>query len=319
MALLLARLRALGFFGSLAVDERFWEHMVVRALELMPEEAAKARRAGKAAESLGEAAGTKCIVFSNFIEAIDSLTNNLSEALLGEGIFMRFTQNMKGGIAERASALQAFRDDPKIRMLIISDIGAVGLDLSFVSHIFILDPIWDQGLEDQVISRAHRLGAKRAVTVEKFIAEGTVEQMMEALAAKQRASRPSTDSECTSGQGGLLERRKKADESKKAKDALKVNQILQRIDMLPEIAGEEEEMLDRVTSGGESEARCQATRHMPGGAAVNAIVEGLLDPNTRWEAGLRGVGDLNGEGTGHSGGGGDPGEEAPRKRVRFND
>ena len=28
--------------------------------------------------------------------------------------------------------------------------GAVGLDLSFVSHIFLLDPIWDKSLEDQV-------------------------------------------------------------------------------------------------------------------------------------------------------------------------
>lgn len=316
MAILLARLRALGFFGSLAVDERFWEHMVVRALELMPEEAAKARRAGKAAESLGEAAGTKCIVFSNFIEAIDSLTNNLSEALLGEGIFMRFTQNMKGGIAERASALQAFRDNPKIRMLIISDIGAVGLDLSFVSHIFILDPIWDQGLEDQVISRAHRLGAKRAVTVEKFIAEGTVEQMMEALAAKQRASSASRDTEYTSGEAGMAEKRKKADESKKAKDALKVKQILQRIDMLPEIAGEEEEMANHTASACEREAHCPVTGHMPGGAAVNAVVEGLVGPNARWEAGLQDVGESAGEGTGGRGGNR---EEAPRKRVRFND
>lgn len=59
--------------------------------------------------------------------------------------------------------------------------GAVGLDLSFVSHIFLLDPIWDKSLEDQVISRAHRLGAKQAIIVEKFIARGTVEQTMEAL------------------------------------------------------------------------------------------------------------------------------------------
>jgi SNF2 family DNA or RNA helicase len=83
---------------------------------------------------------------------------------------MRFTANMKGGTQERIAALQIFRDDPQISILLLDGVGAVGLDLSFVSHIFLLDPIWDKSLEDQVISRAHRLGAKRSITVEKLIA-----------------------------------------------------------------------------------------------------------------------------------------------------
>jgi hypothetical protein len=34
----------------------------------------------------------------------------------------------------------------------LSQMGSVGLDLSFVTHIFIMDPIWDPAMEAQVRS-----------------------------------------------------------------------------------------------------------------------------------------------------------------------
>lgn len=43
---------------------------------------------------------------------------------------------------------------------------ATGLDLSFVTHMFLLDPIDDAALLEQVTSRAHRLGCTGPVTVE---------------------------------------------------------------------------------------------------------------------------------------------------------
>ena len=43
--------------------------------------------------------------------------------------------------------------------------GALGLDLSFVTHIFLLEPIQDAGLLEQIISRAHRIGCKGPVHV----------------------------------------------------------------------------------------------------------------------------------------------------------
>ena len=44
--------------------------------------------------------------------------------------------------------------------------GSHGLDLSFVTHLFILTPIQDAALERQVVSRAHRMGATGPVLVE---------------------------------------------------------------------------------------------------------------------------------------------------------
>jgi hypothetical protein len=40
-----------------------------------------------------------------------------------------------------------------------------GLDLSFVTHIFLLEPVEDAALLEQITSRAHRLGAAGPVTV----------------------------------------------------------------------------------------------------------------------------------------------------------
>ena len=40
-----------------------------------------------------------------------------------------------------------------------------GLDLSFVTHIFLLEPVDDAALLEQITSRAHRLGATGPVTV----------------------------------------------------------------------------------------------------------------------------------------------------------
>jgi SNF2 family DNA or RNA helicase len=42
---------------------------------------------------------------------------------------------------------------------------AHGLDLSFVTHLFLLKPINDAALLEQVTSRAHRLGSTGPVTV----------------------------------------------------------------------------------------------------------------------------------------------------------
>ena len=44
--------------------------------------------------------------------------------------------------------------------------GAVGLDLSFASWVFLLEPIEDVSVQQQVVSRAHRMGARLPIHVE---------------------------------------------------------------------------------------------------------------------------------------------------------
>lgn len=74
------------------------------------------------------------------------------------------------GRAERARALAAFRNGGA-RVLLMDAIGAVGLDLSFVQYVFLMEPLGDLALEQQIVSRAHRLGATRAVHAEVLVME----------------------------------------------------------------------------------------------------------------------------------------------------
>ena len=53
-----------------------------------------------------------------------------------------------------------------VRYLCLFREGSHGLDLSFVTHIFLLEPIHDAALLEQVVSRANRLGATAPVQVE---------------------------------------------------------------------------------------------------------------------------------------------------------
>ena len=55
--------------------------------------------------------------------------------------------------------------DEGASVMLLEEDGSTGLDLSFVTDIFLLERIEDPALESQVISRAHRMGAEGPVTV----------------------------------------------------------------------------------------------------------------------------------------------------------
>jgi hypothetical protein len=52
--------------------------------------------------------------------------------------------------AQKARNLTAFSTDPAVSVLLMDSVGAVGLDLSFVSYVFLMEPIADRSLEEQV-------------------------------------------------------------------------------------------------------------------------------------------------------------------------
>ena len=50
------------------------------------------------------------------------------------------------------------------------------MDLSFVTHIFLINALLDNSLEQQVVSRAYRMGATRSVIVEQIYTNATIEE-----------------------------------------------------------------------------------------------------------------------------------------------
>ncbi|GMF09838.1 unnamed protein product [Phytophthora lilii] len=115
----------------------------------------------------------KAIIFSQFKEHIW----HTKVAFAQQGVP---TADFIAGLSPevRMKQLMRFRKDPNVNVLLLTEVGSHGLDLSFVTHIFLMDEIWDKSLEQQVISRAHRMGANQAVVVEQLWMRGSVESQM---------------------------------------------------------------------------------------------------------------------------------------------
>ncbi|XP_047319824.1 F-box protein At3g54460 [Impatiens glandulifera] len=115
----------------------------------------------------------KVIIFSQFLEHIHVIEQQLTFAgikFVGMYSPMPSTYKMK--------ALVTFQNDTSCMALLMDGSAALGLDLSFVTRVFLMEPIWDRSTEEQVISRAHRMGARRPINVETLAMRGTIEEQM---------------------------------------------------------------------------------------------------------------------------------------------
>jgi len=119
----------------------------------------------------------KAVVFSQFVPLLDIA----SEELTARGIrFSRIYGSDKQH--QRADALLDFSSDPKIKIMLLSmKAGAVGLNLTAASHIFLLDSTENSALEEQAIDRVHRIGQSRPVVVKRFVMAKTVEERIIAV------------------------------------------------------------------------------------------------------------------------------------------
>jgi hypothetical protein len=82
------------------------------------------------------------------------------------------------GIDERNETVQKFRTDPAARILIFSNVGALGLNLTAASIVILFDQCWSRMLVNQIIGRAWRLGQTQGVLVYNMVALGTVDVLM---------------------------------------------------------------------------------------------------------------------------------------------
>lgn len=87
------------------------------------------------------------------------------------------TKGIKKASEYAIRSVKKFAEDPKTQVLLMNTKhGALGLDLSFVQYIFLLEPLWDAANELQIISRAHRIGCKDNIYVERLVMKGSVEE-----------------------------------------------------------------------------------------------------------------------------------------------
>ena len=77
----------------------------------------------------------------------------------------------RAGAAPHARRLAAHNPPLPLRylyryVLMLCEDGSHGLDLSFVTHLFLINEVSDPAKRQQVVSRAHRMGATGPVVVE---------------------------------------------------------------------------------------------------------------------------------------------------------
>lgn len=126
------------------------------------------------------ASGQKAIVFSQWVSALDKMSDKLKR-------FHPLEYHGRVPSRKRDGVLKQFKEDPKSHVILMSyGAGAVGLNLQFCRYVFLFDRWWNPAIEDQAINRAHRLGAAGSVTVTRMIATNTIEERIHKVLEEKR-------------------------------------------------------------------------------------------------------------------------------------
>jgi superfamily II DNA or RNA helicase len=123
-------------------------------------------------EALSEANGGKAIVFSFFRRTLAYLEKALQAA--GFSVIV-----IHGDVkpADRVVRIDRFRSDPKIQIMLASEVGAEGLDFQFCDTLVNYDLPWNPMKVEQRIGRIDRYGQKRPqIRIYSFVLEGSIEE-----------------------------------------------------------------------------------------------------------------------------------------------
>ncbi|MEZ6093732.1 MAG: DEAD/DEAH box helicase [Pirellulaceae bacterium] len=127
------------------------------------------------------ASGQKAIVFSQWVGALDKISERLTR-------FNPLAFHGRIPSAKRDPILKEFKENPERHVILMSyGAGSVGLNLQFCRYVFLFDRWWNPAIEDQAINRAHRIGAAGSVTVNRMIMAETIEQRIHDVLEAKRA------------------------------------------------------------------------------------------------------------------------------------
>ena len=82
--------------------------------------------------------------------------------------------------------VEAYNGGEKDVFLISLKAGGTGLNLTGADTVILYDLWWNPAVEEQAAGRAHRMGQKKVVEVWRLIAEGTIEEKMNALQQEKK-------------------------------------------------------------------------------------------------------------------------------------
>jgi len=123
------------------------------------------------------AEGHKALIFSSFVKHLDLYTTYCDKQKIP---YARLTGEVPQ--PQREAIIREFQDNKDVHLFFISiKAGGFGLNLTSADYVFILDPWWNPAVEEQALSRAHRMGQKKKVFVYRFITKDTIEEKIHLL------------------------------------------------------------------------------------------------------------------------------------------
>jgi SNF2 family DNA or RNA helicase len=123
----------------------------------------------------------RSVVFTEWTSYLDLLEHALEKA---GHTFVRLDGSM--AVKQRAQVLIDFKTDPAIAVLLVSiRAGGQGLNFTAANKVYMMEPQYNPGVEQQAIDRVHRLGQKREVEIVHFIMKESVEEALLRLQDKK--------------------------------------------------------------------------------------------------------------------------------------
>ena len=121
----------------------------------------------------------------SMIHAIHSLCSSSSRSRLGLTVLLLiFVLRAAMLLVDQLCHAMQFMTNPAVKLILVSfGQGAAGLTLTAANHVFLLEPCQNAADEAQALTRAHRIGQKRAVRSVIYYTRNTVEERL--LAARR--------------------------------------------------------------------------------------------------------------------------------------
>lgn len=123
--------------------------------------------------------GEKGVVFSQWEDMLDIV----QQAMMENGVsFARATSMRQIG-----SSSETFLRDRDCTLLLLNvKNGAEGLTLLEATHVFMVEPLLNCGLDSQAINRVHRIGQNKKTYVHRYLIEDTIEMKIDKLRAEHQ-------------------------------------------------------------------------------------------------------------------------------------
>ena len=123
----------------------------------------------------------RVLIFSQFRGMLDLIEEELVQLSMSS-----FKITGSSPALQRQEDTDAFNQGQRDAFLISLKAGGVGLNLTGADTVILVDLWWNPAVEDQAISRAHRMGQKKNVEVFRLVTRGSIEEKIQELQESKR-------------------------------------------------------------------------------------------------------------------------------------